>query len=225
MPEDAGHRDNTEPETISMEEYKKLQRRYDRRHKSATQAEQRVETLEASVHRVETMLEGLTRVVASGDSEVQKVVDEMIQRNKNQRSLDMTAAQLTASINARLDDADEDWDDPKFTEARALLDRVNASGDATNAPEVLRLVDDAINPRDTRTLSDQIAEAVAQALGQARGDASADTLARARVDNGSSSVRSGRISRADLRNIVVDPTRGIADLKSAFNAALDQITS
>ena len=126
----------TDAENVSASDYKKLQRKYDRRNNTAKKAEERVEGLESSMSRLESLVEGLTALVVASDDSLRDAGRELVDNNASRRSADETSAQLTARLNQSLEDADEEWADEKFDAARRVLDEINASGDLARASEV-----------------------------------------------------------------------------------------
>jgi hypothetical protein len=206
---------NTDAENISASEYKKLQRKYDRRNTTARKAEERVEGLEAGMSRLETLVEGLTALVAQTDDDLRQPAAELVNSNASRRSADDTSAQLTARLNQSIEDADEDWEDEKFDDARRVLDEINASGDLSRASEVERLIGQAIDPKSETSLEERIEEAVSRAVHGERRVAN-------RVDTGETTVRTGgQVTRSDLANL--DPREGLDAMRARVNQALDQI--
>ena len=206
---------NTDAETISASEYKKLQRKYDRRNTTARKAEERVEGLEAGMSRLESLVEGLTALVAQTDDDLRPAAADLVNQNASRRSADDTSAQLTARLNQSLEDADADWEDERFDDARRVLDEINASGDLARASEVEQLIRQVIDPQDETSLEERIEEAVSRAIhGERR--------VTNRVDTGQTTVRTGgTVTRSDLANL--DPRQGLDNLRAKVNQALDQI--
>ena len=206
---------NTDAEMISASEYKKLQRKYDRRNTTARKAEERVEGLEASMSRLESLVEGLTALVAQTDDDLRPAAADLVNQNASRRSADDTSAQLTARLNQSLEDADADWEDERFDDARRVLDEINASGDLARASEVEQLIRQVIDPQDETSLEERIEEAVSRAIhGERR--------VTNRVDTGQTTVRTGgTVTRGDLANL--DPRQGLDNLRAKVNQALDQI--
>ena len=206
---------NTDAETISASEYKKLQRKYDRRNTTARKAEERVEGLEAGMSRLESLVEGLTALVAQTDDDLRPAAADLVNQNASRRSADDTSAQLTARLNQSLEDADADWEDERFDNARRVLDEINASGDLARASEVEQLIRQVIDPQDETSLEERIEEAVSRAIhGERR--------VTNRVDTGQTTVRTGgTVTRSDLANL--DPRQGLDNLRAKVNQALDQI--
>jgi chromosome segregation ATPase len=206
---------NTDAEMISASEYKKLQRKYDRRNTTARKAEERVEGLEASMSRLESLVEGLTALVAQTDDDLRPAAADLVNQNHSRRSADDTSAQLTARLNQSLEDADADWEDERFDDARRVLDEINASGDLARASEVEQLIRQVIDPQDETSLEERIEEAVSRAIhGERR--------VTNRVDTGQTTVRTGgTVTRGDLANL--DPRQGLDNLRAKVNQALDQI--
>ena len=206
---------NTDAETISASEYKKLQRKYDRRNTTARKAEERVEGLEAGMSRLESLVEGLTALVAQTDDDLRPAAADLVNQNASRRSADDTSAQLTARLNQSLEDADADWEDERFDNARRVLDEINASGDLARASEVEQLIRQVIDPQDETSLEERIEEAVSRAIhGERR--------VTNRVDTGQTTVRTGgTVTRSDLANL--DPRQGLDALRAKVNQALDQI--
>ncbi len=205
----------TDAENVSASDYKKLQRKYDRRNNTAKKAEERVEGLESSMSRLESLVEGLTALVVASDDSLRDAGRELVDNNASRRSADETSAQLTARLNQSLEDADEEWADEKFDTARRVLDEINASGDLARASEVESLINQAINPQDETSLEERIEEAVSRAIHGERRVAN-------RVDTGQTTVRTGgTVTRSDLANL--DPREGLDTLRAKVNQALDQI--
>ena len=206
---------NTDAETISASEYKKLQRKYERRNTTARKAEERVEGLEAGMSRLESLVEGLTALVAQTDDDLRPAAADLVNQNHSRRSADDTSAQLTARLNQSLEDADADWEDERFDDARRVLDEINASGDLARASEVEQLIKQVIDPQDETSLEERIEEAVSRAIhGERR--------VTNRVDTGQTTVRTGgTVTRSDLANL--DPRQGLDNLRAKVNQALDQI--
>jgi len=206
---------NTDAEMISASEYKKLQRKYDRRNTTARKAEERVEGLEASMSRLESLVEGLTALVAQTDDDLRPAAADLVNQNASRRSADDTSAQLTARLNQSLEDADADWEDERFDDARRVLDEINASGDLARASEVEQLIRQVIDPKDETSLEERIEEAVSRAIHGER-------QVTNRVDTGQTTVRTGgTVTRGDLANL--DPRQGLDNLRAKVNQALDQI--
>jgi hypothetical protein len=206
---------NTDAETISASEYKKLQRKYERRNNTARKSEERVEGLESGMARLESLVEGLTALVVATDDDLRVAGKELVDTNASRRSADETSAQLTARLNQSLEEADESWEDEKFDDARRVLDEINANGDLTRASEVENLISRAINPQSETSLEERIEEAVSRAIHGERRVAS-------RVDTGETTVRTGgTVTRGDLANL--DPRQGLDALRAKVNQALDQI--
>ena len=206
---------NTDAEMISASEYKKLQRKYDRRNTTARKAEERVEGLEASMSRLESLVEGLTALVAQTDDDLRPAAADLVNQNASRRSADDTSAQLTARLNQSLEDADADWEDERFDDARRVLDEINASGDLARASEVEQLIRQVIDPKDETSLEERIEEAVSRAIHGER-------QVTNRVDTGQTTVRTGgTVTRSDLANL--DPRQGLDNLRAKVNQALDQI--
>ena len=130
----------TDAENVSASDYKTLQRKYDRRNNTAKKAEERVEGLESSMSRHESLVEGLTALVVASDDSLRDAGRELVDNNASRRSADETSAQLTARLNQSLEDADEEWADEKFDAARRVLDEINASGDLARASEVESII-------------------------------------------------------------------------------------
>ena len=205
----------TDAENVSASEYKKLQRKYERRNTTAKKAEERVEGLESGMSRLESLVEGLTALVVATDDSLRDAGRELVDNNASRRSADETSAQLTARMNQSLEEADEEWGDEKFDAARRVLDEINASGDLARASEVESLINQAINPQDETSLEERIEEAVSRAIHGERRVAN-------RVDTGQTTVRTGgTVTRSDLANL--DPRQGLDALRAKVNQALDQI--
>lgn len=212
MPDDDKSSDDS-VETISMSEYKKLQRKYDRRNSSARHSEEQVETLAASVARIESVLLGLTGLVAT-DEDLKPIATTLVEQNSQRQTADTSSAQLKARLTQIIDDADEDWGDEKFDEASKVLDEINESGDLSRASEVERLIREAVTVKESRTVEEQITAAVEQILQGKHVEAS-------RVDTGKSTARTGNVTRQELSQL--DPRGGIAAMRAKTNAALDQL--
>lgn len=200
-------------EMISLEEHKKLQRKYDRRDRTAKEAEARIVNLESGLSRVESLMERLTSFIAGDDTALKAHADGMINENTSKRTADQTAAEFQSWLNRILDDHDEEWDDPKFDEARRIVEDINSSGDVSRTRDVERLMTDILSPNQGDE-QERIDAAVAAALATRRTDSK-------RVDTGGTTARSGSVSRNDLK---WNPSEGIGDLKSRIDQALDQIT-
>ena len=207
MPEDAG----SENETVPMAEYKKLQRKYDRRDKAASGSDKRVEAMESSIIRLENLVEGYVNLDTAGRPEI----SDLLQGNAQRRKDDMTSADLGARLNHLVEDADEYWEDSKFDAPRALLDVLNSTGDMSKAQEIERLVEKIVDTQDSRSVQEQVDEAVALALQSA-------TKASGRVDTGESSATTGPITRGELGTI--DPRDGISAMCEKLARAHDQIS-
>jgi cell fate (sporulation/competence/biofilm development) regulator YlbF (YheA/YmcA/DUF963 family) len=202
-------------EMVSQEEYKKLQRKYDRRDKTAKESESRIVQLEAAVGRVESFMEQLTSFIAGDDNDLKSHADSMISENKSKRTSDKTAAEFQSRLNQMLDDSDEDWDDPKFNEARRIVNEINASGDMSRVAEAERVMEQVLRPADTQSSQEKIDAAVAAALAAERNSGK-------RVDTGGSTARQGNVSRNDLSNW--NPSEGIGNLKERLSQAMKQIS-
>ena len=203
-----------EAQTIPLEEHKKLQRKFNRRDGAARKAEEKVESLEAGLSRVEALVEGLTTLLVQGDDGLRSAAIKLIEGNGERRKADTTSAQLGARLNQLVDSADEDWEDPKFNPARLVLDSINETGDLGRAPEVERLINEALHPTDSRSLEERVAEAVGKALHQER-------TGKAKVDTGETTAFSGPVSRASLARL--DPRKGITEIRKQLDQAYEQL--
>ena len=209
---------SSENESVSKSEYQALQRKFDRRDRTAKALEQRLHEVEAGSSRVEALLENLTSFLAGDDAQLKTAASRMLGENASKRTLDKSAAELQSRLNQVLDGADEDWEDPKFAPARKILEEINRSGDMSRSVEVERLMRDAITPPDNRSEQERIDAAVTAAI-------AAERKGTRRVDTGeSSNVRDGgNVSRSDLGRW--KPSDGIDSLKSRLDQAMKQISS
>ena len=204
---------DVEAETVPASEYKKLQRKYDRRNMSARKSEERIEGLESGVSRLEHLIEGLTTLVAATDDGLKPVATDLLAKNTSRRASDTTSSQLQARLNQLVEDADESWDDKKFDSARRILTEINTSGDLTRAGEFESAVRAAISP--PVTTDEVVAAAVAKALLEVKKDS-------AKVDTGTTTViASGKVRLADVANL--DPRKGVKAMRETMKAALDQM--
>jgi len=197
-------------------EYKKLQKKYNRRNKSAKEAESRIVILESGVSRIESALEGLTNLIVGDDVQLKSSAEHYIGDMSARRNSDNTVGELQARLNQTLDEADEDWDDVKFDNARRALHDINESGDYTRGPEVERLIQSAISGQeDDRSVQEQIDAAVAAAEQSWQKEVG-------RVDTGDSSSKGGPVSRRDL---TWKEGESINDFRARVKSAHDQIST
>lgn len=205
---------NDVEETISMVEYKKLQRKLTRASNKAAAAQERAESLESGQARVEDMLGDIASLVAEGDEGLSTKAVKLKETIFSRRTADGTAAQLTAKLNQTLDDAGEDWDDDKFDSARKVIKEIGDSGDMSRAPEAERLIREAIEG-ETDSISDQVEKAVADALLK-------DRQEHGRVDTrDSASSTSPKVRYSDLSRM--DPKEGVGSMRDITKQALDQM--
>ena len=197
-------------ETISMDEHKKLQRKFDRRNKTATKAEQAVEALQSDVSRLEALFESFMQVVVGDDDKAKLTVEQLLSSNKERRSKDMTSAELTARLGRILDENDVDWDDDRFEPARKILDEINSTGDLSRAAELERLVQKAVEPPE-EDFNARVEAEVAKRI-----------QSNARVDTGQSVNTGGsRVRRSDLQ---YNPSEGIEGLRKRLEQAQTQLS-
>lgn len=198
---------------IPEAQYKELQRKYDRRDKTAKQAEKRIVELEAGMSRVEGLLESLTGFLAGEDAQLKPVANRMVEENQGRRQKDRSAAELQSKLNQVLDESDADWDDPRFEKAREVMDTINESGDLSRGYEVERLIREAVSG-NSESGQAAIDTAVAAALAAERNNSR-------RVDTGEGTSRPGQVTRQDL---TFNPSAGVGDLKARLAQAMDQLT-
>jgi predicted transcriptional regulator len=201
-------------ETIPIARYKQLQRQYDKRNATARKAEERVDGLEAGQARQEALLKGIINMFGSTEQDLSPEARRLLSANDAQHETDITATNLTGKFNQMIEHADEDWENEKFNAARRVLDEINTSGNLARAPEVERLIQEALGTLDSRPVAEQVQEAVAKALHNERNENS-------RVDTRSTSVAGGPISRSTLQN---GDLRNMDSFKANLNKALEQLT-
>ena len=208
--------DDETPSVVPLAEFQALQRKYARRDKTASTVQAQVEQQGAALARMETLLESLTQVVAHDSPAAQERVTALVTANSSRRSLDQTTAQLTARVNAAIDNADMEWTDPKFAKAHEIFREIEQTGNLARAPEMEAAVLAAIKGEDSSTsLEDRIAAAVAAALHANKQDS-------VRTDTGGSTVRSGAVTRSQLAT--ANPAQGLANLKSQIDQVWSQMT-
>ena len=123
--------------------YKQLQRKYNRQQTKTREATQRMAELESGQRRIEQLLDTVLDAATMGDEQLSGRARELRGELDSQRSNDKTAAQFEYELNTMLEDNDTDWQDERLVEARRLLDDINSTGDLNRLHEVKRLTQDA----------------------------------------------------------------------------------
>ena len=202
----------TDSATISMEDYKKLQRKLDRTHKTNRKLQSEVAENRASAARQEQMLESLMKISARGDTELKPLVEEYLGAQNTRRSHDTASVSATQRIFELLDESDEDWEDEKFAQARTRLAEATESGDASKYSEVVKMVQDTVSPVSATYSADDIKEIVRQALQGEKTD-------ERRVDTGSSTASTSKSVR--LSDLSPDLNKvSLADAEETLKEAL-----
>ena len=213
--------EQTEEQTVSMTDYKSLQRKFDRASKKAAKAEERAESLESGQTRSADFMQELAAILTEGDAEATAKVATLINTTETRQTADTSAAQLTARLNQTLDDAGEDWDDAKFDSARTVLDEINKSGDMARGYEAERLIRDAIKgdgDSNEGTTEEKVQAAVDAAVLKDRQD-------HGRVDTQDSAATTagGQVTPQDLSSM--NPkTQGTKAMREINEKALSQLT-
>ena len=220
MPDDT----TAETETVDIAEYKKLQRKFNRVQKENSSLKADVQEVRSTNGRIETDLEGILTYFARQDPEAKPVIDNYLQQRKGQKEYDTTSAQTSRRLSELLDEHDEDWEDDKFSQARARL--AAAADDPRNFEETVRMVqqilaEPASHPASVDDVRSIVKELMEKGVSGAAGEEGAETR---RVDTGASSTTApSRVSRASLD---VDPSKtSHTDMIALRDAALEQMSS
>ncbi len=213
--------EQTEEQTVSMADYKSLQRKLDKASKKAAQAEERAESLESGQSRGEDFMKEFASILTEGDEAATAKVAALINTIETRQTADTSAAQLTVRLNQILDEAGEDVNDAKFDSARTVLDEINKSGDMARGYEAERLIRDAIKgdgDSNEGTTEEKVQAAVDAAVLK-------DRQEHGRVDTKDSAATTagGQVTPQDLSsmNPKVQGTKAMRELNEK---ALSQLT-
>tara|TARA_Y100000310_G_scaffold143607_1_gene142947 strand:- start:2963 stop:3628 length:666 start_codon:yes stop_codon:yes gene_type:complete len=198
-------------------EYKALQRKYDRRNRSAKEDRQQMAEIRATLARSEATQEALLELFGSSDETLKPTVDGIRSRLSTRRQHDATTTDAEARISQTLDEADLDWGDEKLSEARRVLSEFKQTGNIGLVAEIERLVDAAKPSGQTGgSLSEDDLEAKIQER------ILEDRKATGRVDTGQSTAHDTRATRENIAKIDVIAL-GPRAAKDELNKIYDQM--
>ena len=190
--------------------YKQLQRKYNRQQTKTREATQRMAELEAGQRRIEQLLDTVLDAATMGDEQLSGRARELRGELDSQRSNDKTAAQFEYELNTMLEDNDTDWQDERLVEARRLLDDINSTGDLNRLHEVKRLTQDAFQDQGT-DVDTKMQDANLK-----------DRQEHGRVDTGSSVGGGQRFTRQDVADL--DPIKlGVRGMRDVLDKVYDQM--
>ena len=190
--------------------YKQLQRKYNRQQTKTREATQKLAELESGQRRIEQLLDTVLDAATMGDEQLSGRARELRGELDSQRSNDKTAAQFEYELNSILEDNDTDWQDDRLSEARRLLDDINSKGDLTRLHEVRRLTQDAFQDQGT-DVDSKIQEAILK-----------DRQDHGRVDTGTSVGGGQRFTRQDVADL--DPIKlGVKGMREVLDKVYDQM--
>ena len=190
--------------------YKQLQRKYNRQQTKTREATQWMAELESGQRRIEQLLDTVLDAATMGDEQLSGRARELRGELDSQRSNDKTAAQFEYELNAMLDDNDTDWQDERLVEARRLLDDINSTGDLNRLHEVKRLTQDAFQDQGA-DVDTKIQDAILR-----------DRQEHGRVDTGSSVGGGQRFTRQDVADL--DPIKlGGRGMRDVLDKVYDQM--
>jgi hypothetical protein len=204
---------DADSETISLSEYKKLQRTNNRLKAKGTKTEEQVESILSTLARIEAFQEGLATIIGA-DDDLRPIANQLVSENNVRRKADLTSDQLHVRLSQTLDEAEADWDDERFDSARKLYSTINETGDLSRAAELEDLVRRVIGGSEEDEIDERVRVAVEEQMSHAREGS--------RVDTGSTTATSGRIGKRDL---AYNPRNGIEGLRENLTKAMDQIAS
>lgn len=189
-------------------EYKKLQRKLNRKDSRVNNLTTQVAELRAQGNRIEQITERL--IDGEEDTEFRTNLTK-------QRETDATTARVTAEVESLLDDTDIDFKtDPRAAEARRILEEINRTGNmglVDSLKQSIKGISDEPSEPSTKTVEEQIADAV-----------TADRKERARVDGGQTTAPNPQsISRSDLGKMDLS-THSLDEIKEVTQKALLQMT-
>ena len=201
-------------------EYKKLQRKLNRKDKSGQEMTRRVAEQDATLRRLEAMQETLLDFLTVGDDEAVSRASAVKQTLHTRRQQDTDAAQLESRISSILDSHDVDFDsDPRLEEARRLVSEVNRTGNLELASTIETVIakamdidaEDGGSDGDGSTIEQAVREAVAE-----------DRRTTGRVDIGQTTVtNSNQVRRSDF--VDISPTSGYTAMREKLNKHLDSL--
>ena len=190
--------------------YKQLQRKYNRQQTKTREATQRMAELESGQRRIEQLLDTVLDAATMGDEQLSGRARELRGELDSQRSNDKTAAQFEYELNTMLEDNDTDWQDERLVEARRLLDDINSTGDLNRLHEVKRLTQDAFQDQGA-DVDTKIQDAILR-----------DRQEHGRVDTGSSVGGGQRFTRQDVAGL--DPIKlGVKGMREVLDKVYDQM--
>lgn len=183
--------------TVSLTEYKALQRKLDRANRSNKETVKEVAELRAASGRNEALSVAILEVLSTTDESLKPTVDGIKNKLSTQRQTDATTSTAEARLRQKLDEADLDWESDKLGEARRVLDEYERTGNVSLVPEIERLVDTAAAKQTTGAISDEDFESKVQER------ILADRKATGRVDLGQSTSQNTKHTTDSIAKIDV----------------------
>jgi hypothetical protein len=190
--------------------YKQLQRKYNRQQAKTREATQKMAELESGQRRIEQLLDTVLDAATMGDEQLSGKARELRGELNSQRTNDKAAAQFEYELNEVLEENDTDWQDDRLSDARRLLDDINSTGDLSRLHEVRRLTQDAFQGPGT-DVDTKIQEAILK-----------DRQEHGRVDTGTSVGGGQRYTRKDVADL--DPIQlGVSGMRDVLDKVYDQM--
>jgi hypothetical protein len=204
-----------EPETIAMEEYKKLQRKLSRQGSTIkTQGRDGLET-KAALGRVEELLANLIDMQSMDDVSRSERIGILLPTMAARRKSEMTSAQVESELGQLSDSHDINWQtDERLGETRTLLDEMSRTGNTELGQTALRKAQEILSPPDATLKTEDIEKLVQEAVLKDRQD-------HGRVDTNTTVSSGGKVKISDLESL--DPRNGLDNMRETLNKALDQM--
>jgi hypothetical protein len=204
-----------EPETIAMDEYKKLQRKLSRQGSTIkSQGRDALET-KSALSRVEELLANLVDMQSMDDVSRSERAGILLPTMAARRKSEMTSAQVESELSQLSDSHDINWQtDERLGETRTLLDEMSRTGNTALGQEALRKAQEILSPPDAALKTEDIEKLVQEAVLKDRQD-------HGRVDTNTTVSSGGKVKVSDIESL--DPRNGLDNMRETLNKALDQM--
>ena len=203
--------------TVSLAEYKSLQRKLDRANRSNKETVKEMAEIRAAQMRNEALTVSVLEMFGATDESLKPAVDGIKNQLSNQRQTDATTTGAEAQLRQTLDEADLDWESDKLGEARRVLSEYKRTGNVGLVPEIQRLVETAAKGGDQLAGGSKTDEEI-EAMVQSR--ILDDRKATGRVDTGQSTAgdntKPTMQTLADIDVLALGPRAAQAELDKFY---------